>query len=81
MPEVMQKVKTPTRSVSNSQSDDTPVRILIADDHDVVRMGIRLLLESQPGWVVCGEARTGREAVAKALELRPDLIVLDVSMP
>ena len=81
MPEVMQKVKTPTRSVSNSQSDDTPVRILVADDHDVVRMGIRLLLESQPGWVVCGEARTGREAVAKALELRPDLIVLDVSMP
>jgi DNA-binding NarL/FixJ family response regulator len=57
------------------------VRILIADDHDVVRMGIRLLLESQPGWVVCGEARTGREAVAKALELRPDLIILDVSMP
>jgi DNA-binding NarL/FixJ family response regulator len=60
---------------------ETPVRILIADDHDVVRMGVRLLLESQPGWVVCGEARTGREAVAKALELRPDLIVLDVSMP
>jgi DNA-binding NarL/FixJ family response regulator len=54
---------------------------LIADDHDVVRMGVKLLLESQPGWVVCGEARTGREAVAKALELRPDLIVLEVSMP
>jgi DNA-binding NarL/FixJ family response regulator len=57
------------------------VRFLIADDHDVVRMGVKLLLESQPGWVVCGEARTGREAVAKALELQPDLIVLDVSMP
>jgi DNA-binding NarL/FixJ family response regulator len=57
------------------------IRILIADDHDVVRMGVRMLLESQPGWVVCGEACTGREAVAKALQLRPDLIVLDVSMP
>jgi DNA-binding NarL/FixJ family response regulator len=57
------------------------VRFLIADDHDVVRMGVKLLLESQPGWVVCGEARTGREAVAKALELQPDLIILDVSMP
>jgi DNA-binding NarL/FixJ family response regulator len=56
-------------------------RILIADDHDVVRSGIRTLLEGHPGWTVCGEARDGREAVAKVEELRPDLVVLDVAMP
>ena len=58
-----------------------PVRILIADDHEVVRQGVRAVLEQQPGWLVCGEAITGREAVAKAIELRPDVVVLDVSMP
>jgi DNA-binding NarL/FixJ family response regulator len=79
MSDVMSKPKVSPRA--GVQAPDKPVRILIADDHDVVRMGVRLLLESQPGWVVCGEARTGREAVAKSLELRPDLIVLDVSMP
>jgi DNA-binding NarL/FixJ family response regulator len=75
----MEKPKTLPRPAPIGS--EKPVRILIADDHDVVRMGVRLLLESQPGWIVCGEARTGREAVSKALELRPDLIVLDVSMP
>jgi DNA-binding NarL/FixJ family response regulator len=58
-----------------------PVRILIADDHDVVRKGVRLVLETQPGWVVVGEASTGREAVAKAIELQPDVVILDISMP
>lgn len=57
------------------------VRILIADDHDVVRQGVRAVLERHAGWVVCGEASTGREAVAKAVDLRPDVVVLDVSMP
>ena len=73
--------KSRTLAHPETRPAEAPVRILIADDHDVVRMGVRLLLESQPGWVVCGEARTGREAVAKAFELRPDVIVLDVSMP
>ena len=59
----------------------TPVRILIADDHDVVRRGVRAVLEAEAGWTVCGEASTGREAVARALELRPDVIVMDVGMP
>lgn len=59
----------------------TPVRILIADDHDVVRRGVRAVLEAEPEWIVCGEASTGREAVAKAIELRPEIVVLDVSMP
>ena len=58
-----------------------PVRILIADDHEVVRHGVRTILERQAGWVVCGEASTGREAVAKAVDLRPDVVVLDLSMP
>jgi len=58
-----------------------PVRILIADDHEVVRRGVRTVLEGQTGWVVCGEASTGREAVAKALDLRPDIVILDISMP
>jgi DNA-binding NarL/FixJ family response regulator len=56
-------------------------RILLADDHDVVRRGLRTLLESKPGFEVCGEARTGREAVAKTQELKPDVIVMDISMP
>jgi len=58
-----------------------PVRILIADDHEVVRQGVRAVLEAQTGWVVCGEASNGREAVTQAIALRPDVVVLDVSMP
>jgi DNA-binding NarL/FixJ family response regulator len=57
------------------------VRILIADDHSMVRRGLRALLESQPGWVVVDEAVNGREAVTKAKELKPDVVILDISMP
>jgi DNA-binding NarL/FixJ family response regulator len=57
------------------------VRILIADDHTLVRRGLRALLESQPGWVVVDEAVNGREAVIKAKELKPDIVILDISMP
>jgi DNA-binding NarL/FixJ family response regulator len=57
------------------------IRILLADDHDVVRRGIRSLLQSRPDWEICGEARDGGEAVALAQALRPDVVVLDVSMP
>jgi DNA-binding NarL/FixJ family response regulator len=57
------------------------LRILIADDHQLFRDGVRVLLQSHAGWEICGEARTGREAVAKAIELRPDIIILDISMP
>ena len=57
------------------------LRILIADDHDLMRRGIKALLQSHAGWEVCGEAHTGREAVAKAEELKPDIVILDISMP
>ena len=57
------------------------LRILIADDHEVVRRGLRSLLSSRADWEVCGEAVDGREAVQKAKCLKPDLVVLDISMP
>ena len=59
----------------------TPLRILVADDHQVVRTGLRTLLESKTGWQVCAEAANGREAVEKAGELQPDVAVLDIGMP
>lgn len=57
------------------------VRILVADDHEVVRRGVGALLEAQPGWAVVGEAANGREAVQLAERLRPDVVVLDIGMP
>ena len=57
------------------------LRILVVDDHDVVRQGVRLILRRTPEWQVCGEAENGVEALEKCEELNPDLIILDVSMP
>jgi DNA-binding NarL/FixJ family response regulator len=59
----------------------TALRILIADDHAVVRAGLRALLESQEGWEVCAEASDGRDAIEKATKLKPDVAVLDIGMP
>jgi DNA-binding NarL/FixJ family response regulator len=56
-------------------------RILLVDDHEVLRVGLRALLESNPGWEVCGEAGNGREAVRLAEALRPDVVVSDLAMP
>jgi len=56
-------------------------RILIADDHEVARKGIRSLLEDHAGWEVCGEAKDGREAVEYANRLKPDVLLLDIGMP
>ena len=57
------------------------LRILIADDHEVARRGIRALLEAHPGWEVTAEARDGREAVELANKIKPDLVLLDIGMP
>jgi len=58
-----------------------PLRILIADDHEVVREGMRALIEHEPGWEVCGTAMTGQEAVDTAKKLKPEVVVLDMTMP
>jgi DNA-binding NarL/FixJ family response regulator len=58
-----------------------PLRILIADDNPLVRCGLRMLIERQEGWTVCGEAADGLEALEKATSLKPDVILLDISMP
>jgi DNA-binding NarL/FixJ family response regulator len=56
-------------------------RILIADDHDVLRRGIRTMIESDPGLEVCGEAVDGKDALEKTLAQLPDLVILDINMP
>jgi YesN/AraC family two-component response regulator len=57
------------------------VRVVLADDHDILRQGLKLLLGLQPDMQVVGEARTGREALDLAVALRPDVVVLDITMP
>src|SRR5579863_8213093 len=57
------------------------LRILIADDHEVVRRGLCSLLQAHDGWEICAEAVDGREAVEKAKQLKPDVIILDIGMP
>ncbi len=57
------------------------IRILVADDHDLVRQGLKALLEAEPDFEVCGEAKDGHEAVTAACRLAPDIVVLDFSMP
>lgn len=57
------------------------IKILIADDHEIVRQGIRRVLEAKPEWNICGEAANGQEAVRMAQEFTPDVIIMDVTMP
>jgi DNA-binding NarL/FixJ family response regulator len=57
------------------------LRILVADDHEVVRRGLSALLQTQEGWEICAEASDGREAVEKAKQLNPDFVILDIGMP
>jgi DNA-binding NarL/FixJ family response regulator len=68
-------------NLRNQYQRDRKVRILLVDDHELVRMGIRILLSHNPQWHICGEAANGIEAVEKVRELKPDLVILDISMP
>lgn len=58
-----------------------PVRILIVDDHELVRRGLRSILATRPEWEICGEAADGSDAIEKARELKPDVVLLDITMP
>jgi two-component system, NarL family, response regulator LiaR len=66
---------------SNASSSSPPARLLIADDHDLVREGLLAVLEGEPDLQVVGEARNGKEAIEMARQLRPDLVLMDVRMP
>jgi DNA-binding NarL/FixJ family response regulator len=68
-------------AVTPARTGTQKVRILVADDHDIIRRGLKQLLTAHPGWEVCGEAKTGREAVTITEQLKPDIVVLDISMP
>jgi len=57
------------------------VRVLIADDHELVRKGLGAIFSGEPGWTVCGEAANGQEAVDLVAKLHPDLVLLDITMP
>jgi DNA-binding NarL/FixJ family response regulator len=67
--------------MESTRSDSHMIRILIADDHDIVRCGLRRLIEAQAGWEVVAEAGDGKDAIGKAAETNPDIAVLDYSMP
>jgi DNA-binding NarL/FixJ family response regulator len=56
-------------------------RILLADDHEIVRKGLRAILAARPDWEICGEASNGREAIDEAKRLLPDLVIMDIGMP
>src|SRR6266568_1219779 len=77
----IQIMRTATPKSSRTSTTSAPVRILVADDHEVMRLGVRNLLEARPGWSICAEASNGKEAIEKTLESRPDIIVLDIAMP
>jgi len=70
-----------TEMTRSTGPDEPQVRILIADDHQVMRLGVRNLLEARQNWSICAEAADGREAVEKALQFRPDVIIMDIAMP
>jgi DNA-binding NarL/FixJ family response regulator len=71
-------IVNPSSSIGSGTSG---LKILVVDDHDIIRRGLKDLLNARPGWEVCAEAKTGREAVILAEQLKPHIVVLDISMP
>jgi DNA-binding NarL/FixJ family response regulator len=80
----------PSQTVSGNESQNSNLsvepqmrnlRILVVDDHDIIRRGLKDLLTAKAGWEICGEAKTGKEAVTLSEQLKPDIIVMDISMP
>lgn len=69
------------REAPRADGDNSRKQILIADDHEMLRRGLRTMLEREPDWEICGEAMNGQEAVDKAISLNPDLVILDINMP
>src|SRR5205809_3516431 len=67
--------------INTSHRGHSMLRILIADDHDVVRSGLRAIVEANPNWQVVGEAVDGRDAIGKSIEVRPDIAIIDYSLP
>src|SRR6266852_8855136 len=65
----------------SGKGDSMKLRILVADDNEIVRRGLCSLLQKHEGWEICGEASDGRDAVEKAKQLKPDVVILDVGMP
>jgi DNA-binding NarL/FixJ family response regulator len=65
----------------SNEEDTAPVRLLIADDHALVRSGLRLMLKREPGFEIIGEAGNGREAVELCRSLEPNLVLMDMRMP
>jgi DNA-binding NarL/FixJ family response regulator len=82
-PEAVPFSQSNSRSTNNSkaQKQVKEIRILLADDHNVMRAGLKLLLEKQPGFKVVSEASDGYEAIENALASKPDVVVLDIAMP
>jgi DNA-binding NarL/FixJ family response regulator len=75
------KIPATTKNWRWEKWQDAVTRILIADDHDVIRSGLRAILETQPDWEVVAEAADGKEAILKAIATRPDVAVIDYSLP
>src|SRR6185437_5898300 len=74
MNDAVNVVRTPAIAV-------TPIRIVVADDHPVVRIGVKNMLEDEPGFEVIGQAEDGDDAITQTLDLEPDILLLDLQMP
>jgi DNA-binding NarL/FixJ family response regulator len=80
MPNILE-TQTDSQKSNSRRFGMSLLRIVVADDHDLMRRGLKAMLETHPGWEICGEAHTGTDAVAKVQELKPNVAILDISMP